>query len=176
MTFRKTLIQYAESRVNSIPISNSPFPQADSIDRIIELSKLLTKKPMGIDEVADALAFVGRQSSYYLNACSYLGLIEKKKVGKDTLWFASTIAMKIFAKDKDFQVKQICILLLSIDSCAKVFLRLQSDIHLDKSEIFTIFDRSHDSLYCTGETTKRRATTVGTWARWVDAIATEIDN
>jgi hypothetical protein len=176
MTFRESLVQYAESRVNSAPISTSPFPQADSIDRIIELSKLLTIKPMGIDGVADALALVGRQSSYYLNACRYLGLIEKKKVGKDTLWSASTIAMKIFAKDKDFQIKQICLLLLSIDSCAKIFLRLQSDIYLSKSEIFTIFDRSEDSLYCTGETTKRRATTVGTWARWVDAIAAEIDN
>lgn len=175
MTFRKTLIQYAESRVDSIPISNSPFPQADSINRIIELSKLLTNKPMGIDEVADALAFVGRQSSYYLNACSYLGLAEKKKVGTESFWVATTIAMKIFAKDKDFQIKQICLLILSIDSCAKIFLRLQSDKNLDKSEIIMIFDRSQDSVYCSGETTKRRATTVATWARWVDAIATQID-
>ena len=175
MTFRKTLIQYSESRVNSMPISNSPFPQADSIDKIIELSKLLTKKPMGIDDVAESLAFVGRQSSYYLNACSYLGLAEKKKVGTDSFWVATTIAMKIFAKDKEFQVKQICLLILSIDSCAKIFLRLQSENNLDRSDIVMIFNRSQDSVYLSGETTKRRATTVAAWVRWVDAMVTEID-
>ena len=168
MTIRANFVELAKAKVGSDPISNAPFPQADSMERIIGLSKRLVKFTLTVDDVSSYMEFTNRQSSYYLAACSYLGLATKNRFEGKVQWSASTTSMKIYAKEEIFWRTQLCSLILSIDSCAQVFLELQADPRLQQSRVFKIFDRSKDSLYTSGETTRRRAQTVLAWSLWVE--------
>ena len=173
MNFKNTCIEFARTKINLPPSSDAPFPQADSVERLIEIAELITKKPVGKNEVSLIFEFEERQAAYYLNACKYLGLAEQRKMATESLWVGSPTAKSIFASKKSSQIKYFCLLILSVDSCAKTFLALQDDKALSKKEIQHIFNRSKDSLHCSGETTKRRAKTVEAWAKWVDAVVAD---
>jgi hypothetical protein len=173
MNFKKTCVDFARSKINQPPSSDAPFPQADSVDRLIKIAELITKKPVSKNEIAAIFDFEERQASYYLNACKYLGLAEQRKVSKESIWSGSPTAKNIFASNKSSQIEYFCLLILSIDSCAKIFLALQDNKTIGKPEIQHIFNRSKDSLNCSGETTKRRAKTVEAWAKWVDSMVAD---
>ena len=173
MNFKNTCVEFARSKIEIPPLSNAPFPQADSVERLMKITELITRKPVSKNEIASIFEFEERQASYYLNACKYLGLAEQRKVVSESVWVGSPTAKKIFASDKSSQIKHFCLLILGIDSCAKTFLALQNNKSLSKKDVENIFNRSKDSLFCTGETTKRRAKTVESWAKWVDSVSSQ---
>lgn len=51
-------------------------PQADDLNRIIELLDMINNGQQTAQEVADTFVFSGRQSHYYREAAEYLGLVE----------------------------------------------------------------------------------------------------
>lgn len=62
--------------LKTLPESQVTFPQADSFERIVDLLTLLEDHPMTPDDVTDQYVFESRQTSYYIAAGRYLGLIE----------------------------------------------------------------------------------------------------
>ena len=64
-----------------------PFPQANSMARIINLIELLNAKPMTKDDITSEYAFDSRQTNYYTDAGRYLGLIDKERDNERNIIF-----------------------------------------------------------------------------------------
>ena len=63
---------------NSIQCTEEPpitFPQADTFSRIVDILSVLYEKTMTPEEVTLKYDFDARQTSYYISACEYLGLL-----------------------------------------------------------------------------------------------------
>ncbi|WP_414586950.1 type II restriction enzyme [Scytonema sp. PCC 10023] len=56
---------------------NTPFPQANKFERIIDLLTLLLDKELTKEEITANYQFDERQTSYYTDAARYLGLMDK---------------------------------------------------------------------------------------------------
>jgi len=59
----------------------APFPQADDLDKVIDVVKLTAGGPAEKAQIADYFEFDERQGDYYANAAKYLGLIERSAEG-----------------------------------------------------------------------------------------------
>ncbi|MDR1624859.1 MAG: hypothetical protein LBS04_07795 [Tannerellaceae bacterium] len=60
--------------------SELPFPQADSFERVINLCELLKQKGfLSKEGITQNYEFDHRQTDYYANAATYLGLIERTR-------------------------------------------------------------------------------------------------
>lgn len=59
------------------PEPKTPFPQANSFPRLINLCELLQEAPMTRAQITEEYAFDIRQTDYYSSAGEYLGLLEK---------------------------------------------------------------------------------------------------
>jgi len=57
---------------------NVQFPQADAFNRIIELIMILFKNSRSSLELTKIFDFTPRQTSYYISAAKYLGLVDNK--------------------------------------------------------------------------------------------------
>jgi len=68
-----------EEKWNRAYADGVPFPQADSLPRIIDLVSILLEQSMTVEGLALHYGFDPRQSDYYYNAAKYLGLAESKK-------------------------------------------------------------------------------------------------
>lgn len=56
-----------------------PFPQADDMNKIVDLVRLLESGTANKRMIADFFEFDERQSDYYANAAAYLGLAQRNK-------------------------------------------------------------------------------------------------
>jgi hypothetical protein len=59
------------------PPDGVPFPQANSLGRVVNLLGALMEGELFPEEVARRYRFDRRQASYYLSACAWLGLAER---------------------------------------------------------------------------------------------------
>ena len=65
-------------RFNKEP--NIQFPQANSFERVINICELLYINDVEKNFITEEYSFDARQSSYYLDAAIYLGLVEKSEI------------------------------------------------------------------------------------------------
>ena len=78
--------------VENTPICSEPkvaFPQADSMERIINLMEMLSEKDMTRQDITNRYIFQDRQTNYYTTAGNYLGLIEQGEKRSDGLTYFS---------------------------------------------------------------------------------------
>ena len=82
------------------PEPNTPFPQADSFGRVIDLLGVLADRTeLSSEEVTTLYTFDPRQSDYYINAGRYLGLIEKRYGDRrEILYYLSSLGKSIMAQ------------------------------------------------------------------------------
>ena len=66
---------FQQTRVRPEP-DGIPFPQADSIERIINLLEVLDEAPLSSLDISERYVFKTRQGDYYANAGRYLGLFD----------------------------------------------------------------------------------------------------
>lgn len=66
------------------------FPQANSLERIVNLLELLAQTPMTKQEITANYAFNERQTNYYSDAGRYLGLIKKERKPNQEIRFSLT--------------------------------------------------------------------------------------
>lgn len=55
----------------------TPFPQADDMDKVIDIVRLAQRGVNGKDKLVELLGFVERQADYYTAAARYLGFTDK---------------------------------------------------------------------------------------------------
>ena len=149
----------------------TPFPQADSFERVINLCELLQQKHfITKEEITQNYDFDARQTDYYSNAGKYLGLID---TGRDELTgqtgcFLTKKGKQVFTLNIIDRQKEFVKLIVS-HKAFKETLKL----HLDNGEIpekgtiveimkrFKVHNVSSDTTYF------RRASTIIGWTNWI---------
>lgn len=141
-----------------------PFPQANSLDKVIELCRSLDMHDMTLDEIANRFSFTTRQASYYANAGVYLGLTKKvtypnRGIELDTL---GKLYLSCNAEESNAFLARV---VLRHKPFKETFrLLAQSGSMPDKDRIADLIDTYTN---CTGSTPKRRASTVAAWIEWI---------
>lgn len=142
-----------------------PFPQANSMPRILNLTERLYERPMSKDEITAAYGFDVRQTSYYTDAGRYLGLIERSGAAQFRL---SEFGRRLMGLDYRLRQLEVARRILK----HRVFhealrIRLQCGIMPDTGAVVRIMKES--GLYKVGadSTYFRRASTVTGWLWWI---------
>lgn len=175
------LVDFAKRGIGNVNRTGAPFPQADSIERVIDLVGILIEQPRNADDLASYYGFDPRQSDYYFNAAKFLGLATSVK-GPDGIETreATELAISIFSREFKEKYQALAELVLGVDAISKCYLATRSDKGLGVSEIAVIFENSHDSDKFPGSseklsdvTIRRRASTIRGWLSWLETIAAE---
>lgn len=143
-----------------------PFPQANSILRVINLCELLTQTSMTRDEITLNYAFTPRQTNYYTDAGRYLGLIEKETIDNE-ITFSLTCEGRRIMKSP-YRPRQLAFVAKIISHTVfneALRQHLQQGYPLVKEDIVKIMETSQTPYG--EETMKRRASTVSNWVSWI---------
>ncbi|MCD8488772.1 MAG: hypothetical protein LRZ84_19035 [Desertifilum sp.] len=171
----------APEEINQIDVSNIftntpvvpedteiPFPQANNFVRLVDLMSLLFDRDLTQDDVTENYQFNIRQTSYYVNAGRYLGLIEKyKNPLTGYLTFALTEEGKnILTKRPKLKYLELIKKILEHQVFKEAFrLTIKNGEIPDKQMIYTILIKHNDNL--NKKTLERRASTVRSWIKWI---------
>ena len=169
-----TDIESILKNVSIIPEPAVPFPQADSMLRIINLLALLHEGAMTKHAITTEFAFDKRQTDYYTNAGLYLGLVEKKRNKNGVFCHLSQLGEKTMRLG--YKERQLTIVSQILKH--KIFhdvlsLHLQSgempDQKLIKSMMISCSLHNIDSE----ETFDRRSSTIIGWTNWILSLIDE---
>lgn len=162
-----------ENLLNRMPETQEadiPFPQADTISRVINLVELLKDNPMSKSSITSKYAFDARQTNYYTDAGRYLGLIQKYCVNND-----NDIRFKLSEKgccimNLPYRERQLAIasqILQHRPFRETLRLHLQNGVMPDKKIISQIMKDSNLYGVASDSTYTRRASTVMNWVSWI---------
>jgi len=155
-------------RTKIVPEPEIPFPQANSFKRVINLCELLNKSELTKDEITTNYDFDPRQTNYYTDAGRYLGLIHRRRVGRESIFSLTEEGRKLLRlKYKQRQLKFIE-LVLSHRAFNETFkLCLGKGEVPSRGEIVKIMKQSN--LYKIGseDTFERRSSSISGWIKWI---------
>lgn len=150
--------------VKSVSEPTLPFPQADSFDRVINLSELLRDNPLTKTEITGNYGFDKRQADYYASAGKYLGLLKQTgevialtEMGKSILDLPPKRRLLEFSK----LILQHNVFKQSLLAC------FAKGNGLKKDEIVNIMKKCNLYKVTTDSTYKRRASTILSWINWI---------
>ncbi len=72
-------VELAQTPVGPIPAE--PFPQANDLDKLVDLVQAAAVNPLEKTEIAERFGFNERQGDYYGNAGCYLGFLRRGEIG-----------------------------------------------------------------------------------------------
>ena len=141
-----------------------PYPQADDLDKAVDLISFIEKEKGEKEAIATAFEFDIRQSDYYGNAGCYLGLLEHREhtfslseLGK------SFLNLNISDRNK-FIVQQ----LLKHPTFQQAFrLLLEKDLKVENISNTEIKSIIAEFTFLSAETISRRASTMRSWLKWI---------
>ena len=162
-------------RFNKEP--NIQFPQANSFERVINICELLYINDMEKNFITEEYSFDARQSSYYLDAAIYLGLVEKSEIkdGHDFYTLTKIGKSLFYMSYKQRQLKLIEII-LSYKSFNLVYkASCKAKERLSDNDIVKLIKKAGVINPQTGTpysdaTYKRRSGTVRSWIRWIEGL------
>ena len=144
-----------------------PFPQANSMARVINLFEELAKKDLEKEEITLFYKFDKRQTDYYTNALLYLGLAEKcglrfslSKLGLDII-------------NLPYREKQLAIARLIIrHGVFNKVLRetMNCGVQPDRRRIAQIMKECNIYNVDSEKTFKRRASSIYAWIKWIISL------
>lgn len=152
-----------------------PFPQADSILRVINLLELLSEGPMSREEITNEYSFVSRQTDYYTDAGRYLGFIKKGRDSqRKTYFMLSSLGSNIMKLDYRNRLLTIIGHILE----HKVFndvlrMSLYAGEIPSIEEIKKIMKEQNLCDVLAESTLHRRASTVSSWINWIFTIISD---
>lgn len=153
---------------------NIPFPQADKMERVIDLLGLLLEKNLTKEEITENYQFDVRQTDYYTNAGRYLGLIDKSMdtITKEVIFQLTDEARKILIQNHKQRYLSLIKMILSHEVFYKAFeMMTQLSRIPSKQEIVSLM--TEINLLGSDSTKGRRAGTVRSWLEWICSQATE---
>ena len=162
-------------RFNKEP--NIQFPQANSFERVINICELLYINDVEKNFITEEYSFDARQSSYYLDAAIYLGLVEKSEIkdGHDFYTLTKIGKSLFYMSYKQRQLKLIEII-LSYKSFNLVYkASCKAKERLSDNDIVKLIKKAGVINPKTGTpysdaTYKRRSGTVRAWIRWIEGL------
>lgn len=154
--------------------TNIPFPQADMIERVINLCELLNDRSMDRNKVTETYDFNARQTNYYTDAARYLGLLVKNSSNRTPVYSLSDLGKKILQMGYKNRQLAFCQCILS----HKVFHDVLNDYLSkgkmpEKYEIVKLMKRTNPHNVQSDETFNRRASTIRHWIDWIVGLINE---
>lgn len=144
------------------------FPQADSLDRVVSLCKLLLQhRELDKFTIAKYFTFDSRQGDYYANAACYLGLAEKKSRASQTfsLTEAGRSLLSMPQKERTLELMRRIIRQGPFRATLESYMS-RGGRFPDRDEIVRYMKASKvQRINIT--TMRRRASTVRSWVKWV---------
>ena len=151
-----------------------PFPQADSFARVIDLLTQLygASGELTHDYITSNYAFDTRQTQYYTDAASYLGLVERRGRGQGKTYSLTALGTNVMSRPP----RERNLALVECMLKRKVF-RQALELYFEhgqrpaSEQVRTLIRAAELGL--SESTVKRRATTVLAWADWVVSLSGE---
>jgi hypothetical protein len=137
----------------------APFPQANSIPRIIELLGFLAGESLrSADDVATQLGVSYRQALYYLNALKYLGLCSRSG-NSNGGWHINLATKRTLETDPPGQVIRE-----AIGECVELMALFEIVSELGEGPLLSHLSQRHTEL--SDVTIARRVQTIIAWHEW----------
>lgn len=145
-----------------------PFPQANSIQRMLDSLSIIQKEvKVTSKKLAKELGVEPRQGSYYGDACTYLRLTTKNKYGSSISYGLSPegeILLNLQYKER--VLKLIC--LIAQHEVFNHFLKRYLDSHRCPTKEEIVDWLAHNTLKENElSTVRRRSSTVLSWINWI---------
>jgi hypothetical protein len=144
---------------------NVPFPQANNLDKIVDLIKFVQSGAKNKYAIAEYFEFNERQGDYYANAASYLRLLEKTKDGFILTAKGDELSKQEFLVER---TKLLIIQMLEVPSLRDVLILFKKRNYnlkdISDEEIAQII-RKHINV--NEITAMRRSSTVKSWLNWI---------
>lgn len=165
-------VEFIEQILNSIFIIDDPrlpFPQANSIERIINLCELLNENDfISKENITQNYDFNTRQTDYYLNAGKYLGLICDDKRDNELGGILTEKGRKIF----ELSIKERQIEFIKVILSHKVYNEVlkkyfENGEMPSKNQIVEIMKASNLYNIKSDVTFFRRSSTILSWINWI---------
>lgn len=148
------------------------FPQANSMERVINLAELLAERDMTRQDITAEYAFNERQTNYYADAGRYLGLMEKFRDGENGVGFRlSPLGRSVM--NLGYRERQLAFLtqILRHRAFREVLLmRLRSGEMPEVDAVVREMRRSGLYHVASENTYVRRSSTIVSWVRWVMSL------
>lgn len=147
------------------PPEGVPFPQANSIEKLIKLLLHLNINDLNSAQIAKLFNFTERQAYYYTSAGMYFGLIEKIPA---TRLFTLTASCKLAIQNTPSNFVNFFITTILHDKVFndsfKVFIEQKQNF--SKEDIYYVL-LTHNLSLDSENTYKRRASTVFNYVVWI---------
>lgn len=157
--------------LNSIKFEEEPklpFPQADSIERVINLCELLFNEELSKDNITEKYAFDSRQSDYYTNAGRYLGIVDKPDKDRKSIYCLTDRGTSILKLNYKKRQLALCECILKHEVFSKVLSSyFQNGTMPSKDKIVEFMKESHLYNISKDKTYYRRASTIIHWINWI---------
>lgn len=154
--------------VQLIPEPDLPFPQADSLERVINLCELLGQGDMTKEDVSLNYAFDPRQSDYYANAGRYLGLIAKPGSGNDGVYSLTSEGRNLLRLGyRDRQLLMVHCILRHRAFNEVLRLHLSYGKMPSRDDVVAVMKTCNLFGLEAESTFDRRASTIISWTNWV---------
>lgn len=157
--------------LNSIKFEEEPklpFPQADSIERVINLCELLFNEELSKDNITEKYAFDSRQSDYYTNAGRYLGIVDKSDKDRKSIYCLTDRGTSILKLNYKKRQLALCECILKHEVFSKVLSSyFQNGTMPSKDKIVEFMKESHLYNILKDKTYYRRASTIIHWINWI---------
>lgn len=162
-------IEYIVNNTSIVNEPEIPFPQADRMDRIINLIELLNDKPMNKNDITYKYEFDERQTNYYTDAGRYLDLIDKYRDIDGIIYFRLTDfgnhIMKLSYKDRQLSIIRAILSHRVFNKVLKIHLNTGNMPTKDK--IISIMKDSNILNIDSESTYYRRTSTISGWINWI---------
>lgn len=161
-----------------IPVTEEPeipFPQADSLERIINLCEIMNSDNKELDkyEIAKIYSFDERQSDYYANAGVYLGLIKRYKKESICNYKLSSLGKQIFRLPLRSRHIRVAELILSHKPFRQTLQCYIEHANIPSREEVINIMRRCELYHMSEKLYYRRSSTVISWINWVLNLRTE---
>ena len=153
---------------------NIQFPQANSFERVINICELLYINDVEKNFITEEYSFDARQSSYYLDAARYLGLVEKSlDLDGHDCYTLTNLGKSLFSMSYKQRQLKLIETILSYKSFYLTYEAYRNNNEMpSKAEIVSYIRQAgvvdpKTGLPYSDSTNKRRASTVSAWVRWI---------
>ena len=145
----------------------SPFPQCDDLDKVINLCELLCYKneEMSKAEVSEEFRFVGRQAAYYGDGARYLNLIV---YNKNKTYSLTPVGEKVFSQSLQQRQIELVRIILSHKPFNIVMRDYIEQTEYPSTKRIVELLKDYDMYNVKKETTfRRRCSTIKSWVNWI---------
>lgn len=161
-------IQEIISKSTIIEEPDVPFPQANSVERIIDCLEIINNHTnITAKQLANVLDVQPRQGSYYGDACVYLGLCEKNKYGSSYKYKLSQEGQQIIQMNLKYRMLRMVELIARHDVFNRFLTQYIETAKPPRKEEIEYWLAHNTMRGMEMSTVHRRASTVQQWMNWV---------